>query len=436
MAHFGVLAPPLHGHLNPLLALATALTERGHAVTFFNIPDVEQKIRKAGHRIEVVGRVSYPLGWLPTLQAVTGRLNSLAAMLHWNEEGCYMAEQLYEEYAEAIAKTGVDYLLVDQIDILGGTLAEYLDIPFVSICDTLITNWEAGIPPSFVGNAYSSAPEALATNRVMFDAIQQGFEPVTRLINRVRATWGLPAFASADNYFPQSPLATISQQLRAFDFPRRALPTTFHYVGPMRLPEAGEGPFPYERLTGQPLVYASLGTLVNGNTHLFHAIAAACAPLDVQLVLAVGHGNDLAEFRQLPGAPLVVQYAPQQALLERATLAITHAGLNTVLDCLIHGVPMVAIPVSFDQPGIAARVQWTGVGEVVPLKRAGEEAIRRAVQALLADAGYGQRVRALQAQLAPEGGAARAATLLHDLVRSAASRLALARAQNLELAIN
>lgn len=423
MAHFGILAPPLHGHLNPLLALATTLVARGHRVTFFNIADVESKIRRAGHRVQVVGRRSYPLGWLPTLQAVTGQLNSLAAMLHWNEESIYMAGQLAEEYAAAIEASAVELLLVDQIDILGATLAEHLGLPFVNIGNTLLTNWEPGIPPSFVGNDYADTPAARATNEVMFRAIQQGFEPVTRFLNELRRRWDLPAFASHDNFHPQSALATISQQPAAFDFPRQAAPATLHFAGPLRPAQAEAVDFPYEQLDGRPLVYASLGTLVNGHAELFHQIAAAVAPLDVQLVLAVGHGNDLAAFRNLPGNPLVVQYAPQQELLRRATLTITHAGLNTVLDCITHAVPMVAIPVSFDQPGIAARVRWTGIGEVVPLKYAGAVGIRRAVQKLLAPgAGYQARIDALQAELAPEGGAARAAALIEQVLRRAVAQ--------------
>ena len=64
----------------------------------------------------------------------------------------------------------------------------------------------------------------------------------------------------------------------------------------------------------------------------------------------------------LPGNPLVVGYAPQLELLSRATLTITHAGLNTALESLSAGVPMVAIPVGNDQPGVSARLKAARVG--------------------------------------------------------------------------
>ena len=70
----------------------------------------------------------------------------------------------------------------------------------------------------------------------------------------------------------------------------------------------------------------------------------------------------------MPGNPIVVPVAPQLDLLSRAALTITHAGLNTVLESLSYGVPMVAIPVGNDQPGVAARIKWRGVGELLALK--------------------------------------------------------------------
>src|SRR6266853_6737775 len=53
------------------------------------------------------------------------------------------------------------------------------------------------------------------------------------------------------------------------------------------------------------------------------------------------------------------------SLLKRAALCITHAGLNTSLESLAQGVPMVAIPVTNDQPGVAARIAYTKTGEFV-----------------------------------------------------------------------
>ena len=42
--------------------------------------------------------------------------------------------------------------------------------------------------------------------------------------------------------------------------------------------------------------------------------------------------------------------------------------LNTVLEALSTGVPMVAIPIAYDQPGVAARIAYHHVGEFIDLE--------------------------------------------------------------------
>jgi zeaxanthin glucosyltransferase len=82
-------------------------------------------------------------------------------------------------------------------------------------------------------------------------------------------------------------------------------------------------------------------------------------------VIALGDEFYLKALPPLAGLPIVVAYAPQLELLKRTTMMITHAGTNTVLDCLFNGIPMVAIPVTIDRPGLASRLAWAGAAEVV-----------------------------------------------------------------------
>jgi zeaxanthin glucosyltransferase len=76
-----------------------------------------------------------------------------------------------------------------------------------------------------------------------------------------------------------------------------------------------------------------------------------------------GNNIELADLGAVPSNVIVVDQAPQIELLKRATLCITHAGLNTALESLAYGVPMVAIPIGYDQFGVAARIAYHGVGE-------------------------------------------------------------------------
>jgi zeaxanthin glucosyltransferase len=153
-----------------------------------------------------------------------------------------------------------------------------------------------------------------------------------------------------------SPLASITQTPRAFDFESSHWPSQFHHSGPFH---DGGGRvkvyFPWERLTGELLIYASMGTILNGRLDVFRSIAAALAKRkDLQLELSVGDQVDPDQIGPVPKNAIIVREAPQLELLKRASVCITHAGLNTVLESLAQGVPQVAIPVTYDQPEAAA----------------------------------------------------------------------------------
>jgi len=166
-----------------------------------------------------------------------------------------------------------------------------------------------------------------------------------------------------------SKLAVITQTPKEFDFPIPHLPPQFHYAGPFHDNEGREPvPFPWEKLTGKPLIYASMGTLVNGLNNVYSTILEAVGEFpEMQVVLSVGRNLDPGELGSIPSNTIVVRIAPQIELLKRAALCLTHAGLNTTLEALAQGVPMVAIPIGYDQPGVAARIAYHGVGEFVEI---------------------------------------------------------------------
>ena len=101
-----------------------------------------------------------------------------------------------------------------------------------------------------------------------------------------------------------------------------------------------------------------------------------------------------------------------------AALTITHAGLNTVLESLRCGVPMVAIPIANDQPGVAARVAWTGSGAVVPLQRASVPRLRAAIARVWSDPAYRTNAQRLQQAISTAGGVARAADIVEQAINT------------------
>jgi MGT family glycosyltransferase len=164
-------------------------------------------------------------------------------------------------------------------------------------------------------------------------------------------------------------------------------------------------------LDGRRIVYASLGTLQNRLRHLFANIVEACTQLDVQLISSLGrHDAEL----DLPPASnaIIVPYAPQLKLLQRAAAVVTHAGLNTVLEALSCGLPMVAIPLTNDQPGVARRLVALGAAELVAPRTSGVKQLRGAIARVLEEKHYRDSAEHCQQQCRSAPSAADAAELV------------------------
>jgi zeaxanthin glucosyltransferase len=183
-------------------------------------------------------------------------------------------------------------------------------------------------------------------------------------------------------------------------------------VGPLRYPRSRQIDFPWKWLDGRPLVYASLGTLQNKNPKLFHCFAEACRGLDVQLVIA---GIDQKTLGSLPQNVLAVSYAPQLELLPKASLTLTHGGLNTVLDSLAAGVPLIAMPITYEQPAIAQRVRWVGAGEMLPAANLNPQRLKTEIRALLDNPSYKLAAGRMAESILAAGGVKTAATLIEGL---------------------
>jgi MGT family glycosyltransferase len=132
-------------------------------------------------------------------------------------------------------------------------------------------------------------------------------------------------------------------------------------------------------------------------------------------VLSLG-GADPADLPPLPGDPLVVRYAPQPELIARATLAITHAGMNTVMEALAFGTPLVAIPITNDQPGVAARLRQVGAGEVLRLRQLNVRRLRAAVERVLTEPCYRAAAGRMQEAIRAAGGVTRAAEIVETAI--------------------
>ncbi|WP_254173104.1 glycosyltransferase [Planktothrix pseudagardhii] len=415
MTHFGILCPASTGHLNTMIPLGCELLRRGHQVTVFNFLDAEAKTLASGLEFYPLDQGNSTTRVITETLTQLGKLNGLAAFQYTIKLLAESADTVLKEAPTAIKNAGVEALLVDQVSPEGGTVAEFLNIPFITICSALVLNRNINIPPVITTWQYNPTWKGRLRNQLGYQLITQATKPIRQVIAEYRQKWNLPLHSHPNDAY--SKLAQISQQPAEFEFPRTNLPSYFHFTGPYHNSASRQPvPFPFEQLNGKPLIYASMGTIQNRLLDIFQQIASACEGLEAQLVISLGGSTTPESLPKLPGNPIIVGYAPQLELLQKATLTITHAGMNTTLESLSNGVPMVAIPIANDQPGVAVRIAYTGVGEMVPLKKLSVPKLRTAIIKVLTEDSYKKRAIALQEAIARSGGVKKAADIIEQVV--------------------
>ena len=416
MARLGAFCYPGTGHLNPMTALARSLQERGHEVVLFGIADVEARVRAAGVEFWRIGAEDYPPGTLRRLDEQMARLRGLAAFRFTVERVRHSARMVLRDGPEAVRKADVEALLVDEAEF-AGSVADYLDLPWISIALIPPMVKDDRSPPFWFGWPAGQDWLSRMRNRLGMLLLARIAAPIFRDVNRQRSAWGLKPFRHPEEAL--SPLAQITQLPQVLEFEVNGeKPAGLHYTGPFVHAEQRPAvEFDWERLDGRPLIYASLGTLQNGSAAIFRTIAEACAGVDAQLLISLGGGLDPSQLGELAGNPMVVRFAPQLEILKHAALVITHGGVNTVLESLAAGVPLLALPLGNDQPGVAARVKALGAGVVIPRRRLSAARIRKAVMRVLDDGKYREAAKGLQSAMAHLDGPGQAAGLIEDVLQ-------------------
>jgi zeaxanthin glucosyltransferase len=403
MAHFAIFAPPLRGHYRPLSNLATELIARGHRATFLHHPDAAPLVEAEGAGFEPIGREAPALaGWtapMAKLKGLIGLGGVMDGMVRFTDMFCTQAP-------DALRRIGADAVISDQLEAGGGLVAEHLGLPFASIAVTVPINREPGIPPPYVGWPYDASEKGLKRNRGGWRVSDFLMRGVGESIGRNAVRLGLPSRRRLEDCL--SPTLQISQMVPSLDFRRQALPPGFHYTGPFRRPatEAFELPSGDDR----PLVYCTLGTLQGSRAGIFRKVARACVKLDLRLLITQGNLGRLKP-GDLPGNPMIHDWVPQEAVIAQAGLVVCHGGMNTVLEPLAAGVPLVVMPLAFEQAAIAARLRHAGVARILsPRTSAGR--LAEAIAEAGSGPGFREKARAARLEIGKAGGTGRAADLI------------------------
>jgi zeaxanthin glucosyltransferase len=401
----GFICINLPGHLNPMTALARQLQARNHEVVFLysssanGLPcvpgddrDPINENRTEVSKLQGDDALAFAVGLL--VRRTEAMLKTMPAMLE---------------------ATAVDALIIDPIQFYAELAPMNVGIPYIHAAVAMHCDYSGFTPLSIYGDRHQTTPEAIARNRkgVARFAKMLGNEGVRAYARNagLEIDWEDPGFTL-------SKIAWLSQTPKAFDFENSCWPSQFHHTGPFH---DGEGrdeiSFPWERLTGEPVIYASMGTILNGQAEVFQTIAAGVAKhKGVQLVLSIGDQLEPEQIGPVPPNAIIVKRAPQLELLKLASVCITHSGLNTVLESLAQGVPQVAIPVTFDQPGIGTRISYHKTGVVTSLDKLSATHLSTLLGEVLRDQTYRENARRIKKAIIKANGLSAAADLIeHSL---------------------
>jgi MGT family glycosyltransferase len=411
---FVALSAP--GHLNPTTALARQLQSRNHEVVLISLPDAEPYVRAAGLAfVPYCQEAFFAAGSSKEVRRELSVLQGEDWLRFMIEAQGRMMDAVLSSLPAALATVRADVVVLDTSQFYVELIPISLGLPYVHISNALHFDYSGYTPLCLYDWPHETTPAALARNR-------EGAAHFVRMLKQPNAA--VRAYAERaglkvdwdDPGSTISPLASITQVPRAFDFESSHWPSQLHHTGPFHDGEGREKvDFPWEQLTGEPLIYASMGTIMNGRVEAFRTIVAALAKhKDLQLVLSVGDRVEPDQIGPAPKNAVIVKRAPQLELLKRASVCITHAGLNTVLESLAQGVPQIAIPVTFDQPGVAARIADKQTGLVTSLDKLTPEHLSTLLREVLSNPIYRVNAGKIQEAIASANGLSVAADLIED----------------------
>ncbi len=233
--------------------------------------------------------------------------------------------------------------------------------------------------------------------------------------NEFRASVGV-APCPPDEFNTESPWLNLYLFPEVADYPRsRPLGATWHRLeSTVRTSDAA---FDVAELVpgDGKAVYLSLGSLGCMDLGLMQRLIDAMAATEHRTIVSMG---PLKEQMKLGPNMYGDQFLPQPSILPQCDLLITHGGNNTTCEGFHFGLPMIGLPLFWDQYDNAQRLDETGFGARLPTYDWTEEQLIGTVNRLLHDDDLRARMRANAATIQGEPGRVKGADLIERLMEA------------------
>jgi UDP:flavonoid glycosyltransferase YjiC (YdhE family) len=383
---------PGSGHFNALVPTARALQDRGHDVAFAASPRFASAIEAAGFAAHSAGPA-----WLESMSdPVMQKILAGEFLVDLIRMG------MVEDVMRAATATGADAIVRGSGELGGLVAGAILDLPVASASPAAAKFYEPMIRPGVARAAAEHGLDGERVTAVDFEILR---------IDRTPPSLETPGYVAAPNHIN---------------------------VRPEPYDGGGDLPAWFADLGERPLVYVTLGTVMNGNIPLFRLIADALADQPFDVVIALGRGIPREALGEVADNIRVGGYLPQGRILERANAVVNHGGYNTVSAALGAGLPLFLLPMGADQPYNTERCITAGAALGViqpqpdgppsaappPFTAPDPAVIRDGTRRILEEPKFREAARAIAAEIAALPPAAYAAERLEEAVlrRQAAGR--------------
>jgi len=386
MARVAFLNIPAHGHTNPTLPVVKELALRGEEVTYFSSNTFAPKIEAAGARF-----VSYREGVPFDSHAIDKNIFVNAGMVMG------YARSLLPKVVDDLRRVKPDYIIHDSMCCWGKLAAKIIDVP--AACS--VTMFAFGTRPALASFSFI---RAIGRNLV------DGFGGIRRWHRAARdlgRRWGVNTYGLKDVFTNREPLNVVYTS-RLFQPKGNSFGERYRFVGPSVAPREETFDLPLDDSDPRPLVYISLGTIVNQAKSFYRACFDGLGGDSVRVVMSVGSQTDPRSLGEAPANFIIRSRVPQLGVLARAKAFITHAGMNSVSEAMLARVPLVLFPQTAEQGLVARQVARLGAGVRLPHVDLTADHVREAVGEVLLDPAYREGAELIGRSF-EEGGGYRAA---------------------------
>lgn len=352
MAHIAFINFPAIGHVNPTLGLLHELVRRGHRVTSTATDHFVSAIEATGAealRYESVFGQFYRSPY--TRESLEGE------GLRCLDEATSLVQQTEERYRE----DKPDLLVHDFMAWGARFSAARHDIATIRLFPTYAVHEKFNVQDTY--------PLAKFTDPKVVEMFGK--------ITEVLPVFGLPADPMA--FFQDVAQHNIIFLPREFHYEGDSFDDRFTFVGPCLNDRSSYQGTWRPASAGRPVLLISLGTAATGWPEFFSMAVKAFGDSEWDVVMAVGDHVGAADLGAAPANFTIDRHVPQLDVLRHASLFLTHGGMNSTMESLYYGVPMVVIPQMNEQKANGMRVQELGLGRHLAAGETTVETLRSTV---------------------------------------------------------